>query len=368
MSAISQPLKFLTDEAQPITMNIRMLDSGDIADYDNYVYAHPRATLYHLSGWRNIITKTYGHKSHYLMAVRDNGTIAGILPLVHLKSILFGNTLISIPFFDTGGILADDDTAEEALLSQAVNLGQRLDADRIELRHIEPPISAVPNTVTHSHKVLMHLELPGNADLLMKTFKAKLRSQIKKPLKEGLYSKIGGSELSEDFYKVFLINMRDLGSPVHSKRLITSVLEEFPDHARIIMIYKEKQPLACGLLIGFRDRDILENPWASSLREYSRFSPNMLLYWAMLEYACNKGYARFDFGRSSPGQGTYKFKEQWGANPISLNWHTIYLKGKPEQTETTRASKLDTAVRYWKKLPVSVTKIIGPAIRKHIGL
>ncbi|OQX15337.1 MAG: methicillin resistance protein [Desulfobacteraceae bacterium IS3] len=347
-------------------MNIRILDSSGFAAYDKYVYAHTRATLYHLSGWRNIITKTYGHKSYYLTAVRDDGAIAGVLPLVHLKSILFGNSLISIPFFDTGGILSDDETAEKALLSEAINLGQKLNTDRIELRHIEPLITAVPNTVTHSHKVLMQLDLPGNADLLMKTFKAKLRSQVRKPLKEGLYSKIGGSELAENFYKVFLINMRDLGSPVHSKKLITSVLDEFPDHARILIIYKEKEPLACALIIGFRD--ILENPWASSLREYSHLSPNMLLYWAMLEYACNKGYARFDFGRSSPGQGTYKFKEQWGANPIPLNWHTIYLKGKPEQTETSGASKFDTAVRYWKKLPVSATKIIGPIIRKHIGL
>ncbi len=347
-------------------MNIRILDTGGSAAYDNYVYAHPRATLYHLAGWRNIITKTYGHKSHYLTAVKEDGAIIGVLPLVHLKSILFGNSLISIPFFDTGGILADDEATEKALLNQAVNLGERLNADRIELRHIEPPVSALPNTVAHSHKVLMHLELPEAPDLLMKTFKAKLRSQIRKPLKEGLYSKIGGSELSEDFYKVFLINMRDLGSPVHSKKLIRSVLEEFPDKARIIIIYKEKQPLACAFVIGFRD--ILENPWASSLREYSRFSPNMLLYWTMLEYACNKGYARFDFGRSSPGQGTYKFKEQWGAAPIPLKWHTIYLKGKSEQAETSGPSKFDTAVRYWKKLPVSVTKIIGPAIRKHIGL
>ncbi len=348
-------------------MNIKILDSSGSAAYDNYVYAHPRATLYHLSGWRNVITKTYGHKNYYFKAVRDDGAIAGVLPLVHLKSILFGNNLISIPFFDTGGMLADDEATEKAILNQAVNLGAALKADRIELRHIAPLMSeSPPNTVTHSHKVLMQIELPGNADMLMKTFKAKLRSQIKKPLKEGLYSKIGGSELSEDFYKVFLINMRDLGSPVHSKKLITSVLDEFPDQSRIIMVYKEKQPLACAFVIGFRD--ILENPWASSLREYSYLSPNMLLYWVMLEYACNNGYKCFDFGRSTPGQGTYKFKEQWGAKPVPLNWHTLYLKGQPGQTESSGTSKFDTAVRYWKKFPVSVTKIIGPVIRKHIDL
>jgi len=212
----------------------------------------------------------------------------------------------------------------------------------------------------------MLLELPESSDTLMKSFKAKLRSQIKKPLKEGLSSKVGGLELLDDFYEVFLVNMRDLGSPVHSKKLMKNVLEEFPNKARIVIVYKENLPLACSLVIGFKDT--LENPWASALREHSRLSPNMLLYWTMLEYACDKGYAYFDFGRSSPGEGTYKFKQQWGAKPNPLNWHYISLKGKSVDTETSEASKFDKAVQYWTKLPLSVTKIIGPMLRKHIGL
>ena len=113
----------------------------------------------------------------------------------------------------------------------------------------------------------------------MKSFKSKLRSQIKKPIKEGLEAKVGGPELLEDFYKVFLINMRDLGSPVHSKKLMQNVLVAFLDKAKIIVVYKDRDPLACSLIIEFNDT--LENPWASSLREYSRLSPNMLLYWTM---------------------------------------------------------------------------------------
>ena len=105
--------------------------------------------------------------------------------------------------------------------------------------------------------------------------------------------------------------MRDLGSPVHSKRMIESVLEEYPEKSTVMIIYKDDKPVACGLVIGHRD--ILENPWASSLRNYSNLSPNMLLYWTMLEYACDNGYKKFDFGRSTPGEGTYKFKKQWGA-------------------------------------------------------
>ena len=119
-------------------------------------------------------------------------------------------------------------------------------------------------------------------------------------------------------------------------------------------------------MVGFRDT--LENPWASSLREYSRLSPNMLLYWTMLEYACDKGFKRFDFGRSSPDEGTYKFKKQWGAKPEPLHWHYISLNGKPLQQGTSEKSKFEKAIRLWQKLPVPVTKTLGPMIRKHIGL
>jgi FemAB-related protein (PEP-CTERM system-associated) len=357
-------------------MKIKTIDTNDRAAWDDYVHAHPRATLYHLSGWENVIRKTYGHKTYYLMAVRDDNSPAGVLPLTHLKHFIFGNSLISIPFFDMGGILADDRDTETALLLEAVNLGKKLGAGSIELRQIEH-LSCLESGnfelpdmqcrfQTRSHKVLMRLRLPDTSEELMKSFKSKLRSQIKKPVKEGLEAKLGGLELLDDFYAVFLVNMRDLGSPVHSKLLMKNVLESFPDTAKIVIAHKDNQPMGCSFVIGFRG--MLENPWASALREYSRLSPNMLLYWAMLEYACENQYAYFDFGRSSPGEGTYKFKAQWGAQPATLNWHMLSLTGKSADTEPPETSKFDKAIEYWKKLPVSATRIIGPMIRKHIGL
>jgi len=348
-------------------MKIKIIQSvEDSVKWNAYVFSHPKSTLYHLSGWMNVIRKTYGHKTCYLMAAKDDNTVSGVLPLVHLRSFIFGNSLISIPFFDMGGILADDEETEKALLSEAVLLGKRVNAKSIELRHAEAGNLSIPDSLTRSHKVRMILDLPESSDILMNSFKAKLRNQIKKPAKEGLQAKIGGLELLEDFYYVFLINMRDLGSPIHSKNFIKNLLEEFPDKAKIVIVYKDNQPLACSLVIGFKK--MLQNPWASALKEYSRLSPNMLLYWTMLEYGCNNGYTSFDFGRSTPGEGTYRFKEQWGARPSPLYWHYISLNSREISSEPDEKSKFDKAVEYWKKLPVSLTKIIGPLIRKHIGL
>jgi serine/alanine adding enzyme len=405
-------------------VQVRAIQSDEATAWDEYVNGHPHATLYHLYGWRNVIENTYDHNTYYLAATKNvlndppntqfpipssqypvpntqypvpntqypasntqypapntqypvpNTQYVGLLPLVHLKHILFGNTLISMPFFDLGGVLADDEEIQQALLRYAVHVGRQLKARTIELRHAQPlsclkptnstkPRNSIP-AVTRSHKSRMILDLPDSSETLMKLFKSKLRSQIKKPRKQGLTTKIGGDEFLQDFYEVFSINMRDLGSPVHSATLMKNVLHEFPNQAHIVVVYRGHSPLACSLVIKFKD--ILENPWASALREYSRLSPNMLLYWSMLEYACKQGLRQFDFGRSTPDEGTYKFKEQWGAQPEPLHWHYIALNGHAINQGQTEKSKFESFIKYWQKLPVPVTRVIGPAIRKHIGL
>ena len=362
--------------------------------WDSYVRNHPDASLFHRFGWREIIHGTYGHATYYLMAFdkepdavprnaeearRSVESILGVLPLAHLKHGIFGNCLVSLPFVDSGGILASCRKAEEILLSEAIKIGRATGASRIELRHERPLVSCNElsafcsetsqeplQIATRSDKVRMLLNLPDSSEMLVKSFKSKLRSQIAKPLKEGLTSRTGGVELLEDFYKVFLVNMRDLGSPVHSIKLMRHVLSEFSESSKIIVIYKAKEAVAAALVVGFEK--MLRNPWASSLRKYASLSPNMLLYLRVLEYACDNGYQVFDFGRSSAAEGTYKFKEQWGAAPAPLYWHYIFLDGKLPDLESSDKDRFEKAIRYWQKLPLVVTRIIGPSIRKHISL
>ena len=384
-----------------MSIKIKIIASDDIPSWDAYVQTHQQSSLYHLSGWKDVVEKTYGHKTYYLMAVKDTQksvtstvksdrpfnrdaeeltgesmSVVGILPLVHLKHFLFGNILLSIPFYDFCGILTSNKEAERSLLNEAIKLAERLGVKNIEFRntqsiHWSDKFGSIKRKhpiefYTKTNKVRMLFELPESSEALMKSFKSKLRSQIKKPLKQGLTAKIGSIELLDDFYRVFSINMRDLGSPVHSKKLMECVLKGFPEKSRIVMVYKDIKPLACSLIVGFKDT--LENPWASSLREYSRLAPNMLLYWTMLEYACDNGFKYFDFGRSSTDEGTYKFKKQWGAEAIPLYWNYISLDGKPMDTGISEKSSFGLAAQVWKKLPVWVTKSIGPRIRKYIGL
>lgn len=381
--------------------------------WDAFVHLQAHSQVYHLAGWRNAIQSAYGHRAYSLVAATTSlsagsGTetdepcvynlsrcvyfgkyqkVVGILPLIHIRHWLFGNCLASIPYFDSGGILAETKLAEQKLLSKAVQLAGELGATRIELRQNrqlfdcggqdEPDkhdsLNAVDYVGKHTwglstltNKVRMVLELPESADLLMKSFKTKLRSQIRKPLKEGLVANAGGLELVDDFYSVFATNMRDLGSPVHSKSFIRQVLIEFRGEARIFVVYGHGRPMACSLTVGFKQT--LCNPWASSLRQYSSLAPNMLLYWSMLEFACERGYRAFDFGRSTVGEGTYRFKEQWGARPSSLYWYCLTPAGCSPREMQLEKNRMARAIEIWKQLPVPVTRVLGPQIRRYISL
>ncbi|MGH8468031.1 MAG: FemAB family XrtA/PEP-CTERM system-associated protein [Gammaproteobacteria bacterium] len=373
---------------------IKYASNLDRDSWDEFVRKHPQATLFHRYGWREVFFRAYGHATYYIMAYegeydsgRENSVrpekstvnILGVLPLVHLKHIIFGNHLVSLPFLDGGGVLASCRAAEEGLMFEAIRLGLEVGACNIELRD-EQPIACWNNvdalclesagkplnTVTRSDKVRMLLTLPASSEMLMQSFTSKLRNQIKKPLREGLTSRVGGVELLEDFYRVFLVNMRDLGSPVHALELMRQTLRVFSEESRILVVYVHKKPVASSLVVGFNK--VLRNPWASSLKKYAPLSPNMLLYFRMLEYACDHRYRIFDFGRSSPGEGTYRFKEQWGAVPAPLYWHCISVGGKPLNLDSSDKVRFEKAIRYWKMLPLPVTRIIGPSIRKHIGL
>jgi FemAB-related protein (PEP-CTERM system-associated) len=322
------------------------------------------STLYHLYGWRRIIERSFGHRTHYLSAIDTTSTLAGVLPLVQLESRMFGHMLVSLPFFNYGGICADVEGARQALLDSAIGLARSCGVDFIELRHDEREEPWQRRLSRKSAKVSMRMALPGSANELWKSLGSKLRSQVQRPRKDGMTALVGREELLDGFYDVFAANMRDLGTPVYSKRFFENILREFPGRTWIATVLRGRQPVASGLLAGFRDR--IEIPWASSLRQFNRSSPNMLLYWTALEFGCAQGFRQFDFGRSTPEEGTYRFKEQWGARPHPLHWYYWLPDGRPMPQVNPRNPKYRAAIAVWQHLPLSLTRLIGPGIVKYI--
>lgn len=349
-------------------MKIRLATSADCDSWDSYVNNQSTSNQCHLFGWKDVIERAYRHKGYYLLAEKES-KIVGILPLCQVKSF-FGKQLVSLPFLNYGGVLTDSDEAKGALIEEAVRLGKKMGTSQIELRHIKPlDLHNSAQKIKFSEvtlKVRMVLNLPESKEILLKSFKAKMRSQIFRSHREGMQVSIGGIEFLNDFYQVFSRNMRDLGSPVHSKKFFAEILTEFKSNAHIGVVQFQNQAVAAGLIICFKE--VVEIPWASSLREFNKFSPNMLLYWSFLKYASDKNFKYFDFGRSTFGEGTYRFKKQWGAEGMPLHWTYLTARKNGETSALSKNKKFQLASAIWKKLPLSVTVLIGPHLRKTIPL
>ena len=335
-------------------------ESIDSSAWDRFVAGAPGASLYHLHGWKDVIERTFGHPTFYIAAT-EAGCVKGVVPLVQLKSRLFGNLLVSLPYFNYGGICAESDVVRDGLFREAVKLAERQDVHSLELRHEDRWREGLP---TKTHKVSMRLALPTSAEDLWKAVGAKLRNQVQKPRKAGVTIAVGRSEQLDSFYDVFAANMRDLGTPVYPKAFFRNILDRFPDQTWIVTAHLGQRAVAAGFLAGFKDR--LEIPWASSLRTFNNIGSNMLLYWSCLDFAIQRGYRVFDFGRSTPGESTYRFKEQWGASPHPLFWHYWVPEGSEIPEVNPRNPKYRAAIAMWQRLPLAVTRQLGPRIVKYI--
>ncbi len=298
----------------------------------------------------------------YCLEAQQHGRTVGLLPLMHVKSLLFGSFLVSLPYINSAGVIADSDHIAARLIDDAVRLADRLNVQYLELRH-EILIEHPKLTVTRTDKVHMRLELPANADALWNRFQPKVRNQIRKGEKQEFALCWGGAEQLDDFYAVFARNMRDLGTPVFSRRLFSAILSEFRDEAELCVLRDAHRPVAAALLL--HGPGTTEVPSASALREYNSANANMWMYWQLLRRAVERGQAVFDFGRSSVDSGTYRFKKQWGAQPHAAVWQYHVRRGDVGELRPDNA-KYRMMIRAWQKLPVWTSKLIGPPIVRGI--
>ncbi len=325
--------------------------------WESFVSARGDAAGYHAWDWQSVFATAFGHECVYLMA-RSGAHVEGILPLVHIRSLMFGNTLTSLPFLNYGGVMADSTDAAAALVRAAREEAERRRCGHVELRHVEPQFPSLP---CKRHKVSMRL---GLGDRLWDGLDRKVRNQIRKAEKSGLTVERGGEELVGDFYTVFARNMRDLGTPVYSRRLFGEVLRTFPQRAQLHIVRLNREPVAAG--VTYRTGQMVQLPWASSIREFNSLCPNVLLYWDAIQYAQATGAPVFDMGRSTPGEGTFKFKAQWGAAPVPLHWEYQLLTPGGMPNVSPANPKFQLAIALWQKLPVSLTTRVGPMIVRAI--
>lgn len=321
----------------------------------------PTVPLGRHPGWLPVLHAAFGHDV-YAVEATAAGRTYGFLPLAHVESLAFGRFLVSLPYLNANGVVAESPDVQAQLVSRAVALADELDVRYLELRH-EAPVDHPDLNAKLTTKVHMRLPLPETAERLWKGFDPKVRNQVRKGEKRGFTVSWGGAELLDPFHAVIVANMRDLGSPVYGKALFREALAAFPKDAELCVVRDGAKPVAAALLL--HGRGVTEVPTAGCRREYHPACANMLMYWHLLRRAVDRRQGVFDFGRSTADASTYRFKKQWGAVPHPAVWQYAAPHGgigdmRPDHPKYRRA------IAVWRRLPVRLTRVLGPAIVRGI--
>ncbi len=340
----------------------------DDAEWDGFVEKSGDGTFCHLSSWRYILSGVMGHEACYVAARGTDGKLAGVLPLVRLRSRLFGERYVSVPYLNDGGPVGRP-AAVAALIAHARALAGR-GVLELRMRSAVPcgasgngavAAGGLPGSTdgqSASGKVTVLLDLPSDPAKLWSRLPSKVRSQVRRPQKAGLVARFGADQLRA-FYDVWSQNMRDLGTPVLPRRFFETIQQAMPQRFVLGCIYRDNVPVAAGA--GFVFCGEFEITWASSLRRYSREAPNMLLYWEFMSHAIERGARRFNFGRCTPGEGTHRFKEQWGGETLPLPWLS-----QPAATNGRPGRIAHAASAAWQRLPLPVANALGPAVARQL--
>jgi FemAB-related protein (PEP-CTERM system-associated) len=331
--------------------------------WDRFVEQHPHATIGHLRAWGPMIHDAYGHESIALAAV-EGGEVAGVLPLVLVRSRLFGDRLVSMPFLDYGGILVDADAGPDVspvLFEAALDHAGARGAQSLGLRQFHR--IGLPEPVSDD-RVTMLLPL-STVDAAWKALPSERRNRVRKGEKNGLVTVWGGAELLDGFYEVFAANMRDLGSPVHGRGFFRAMLAQLGETARVLQVREGTgRPVGAAVCLFFRD--LIAVPWVSSRRDAFALCPNFALYWEVIRYGCEGGYRTLDLGRSFKNAGTFEFKRQWGAAPHPLPWIFRDLVAGESPSVDQDSRRFQRMVEFWKRLPVPVANLVGPWVRRQV--
>lgn len=351
---------------------------GQVRAYLEQAPEHAGVCAEHDPSWLEVLRQGLGHRPIMLIARPDTqgpdpdhppqhqsstSRICGYLPLAVVASRLFGRFLVSLPYLNRAGVVAEDTQTQQALVEHALALSDRLNVQYLELRHHGHVSDHQAFNAKRDDKMLMVLDLPDSGEGLWKAINAKVRNQVRKGDKSELSLRWGGLDVLDDFYQVFSVNMRDLGTPVYPKKLFASILKHLAGRSELAVVDCQGQPIAGALLV--HDHGWTQVPSASCLRAFNRTNANMWMYHKLLARTIERGNGQFDFGRSSVDSGTYRFKKQWGAKPQPTVWQYHVRRGdvtrmRPDSPKNRRR------VEMWQKLPVWLTRMVGPTIVRGI--
>lgn len=338
---------------------IKILDEADFKRWDGFVERHPDATFFHLSGWKTVIEKAFGHRTYFLYT-EEGGGITGVLPLVHVNSLLFGNSLVSCAFCVYGGAVADNEDSRQLLEAEACRLAGQLGVDALELRN---RVRQHPDWPYKELYVTFRKQMDADVEKNMLAIPRKQRAMVRKGIEAGLTSTI-----DHDVNRLHLAyseSVRNLGTPVFPKKYFQTLKDVFGEQCEILSVEHNGQLIASVMSFYFRDEVL---PYYGGGTELARdLKGNDFMYWEVMRRAVEKGVKIFDYGRSKMGTGSYSFKKNWGFVPEPLFYEFYLVKAKELPDINPLNPKYQLFIAAWKRLPLPISQAIGPWLSRDLG-
>ena len=342
---------------------LRPLDGGSEAAWDSFVHAMPAGTFFHRAAWAKVIETAFGHATHYAFTERD-GAITGVLPLARVKTLLFGDTLISSPFCVYGGPLAADAESEATLLAHAEAVLTRSGAKALEFRQLHAAESLADGWIERPDLyVTFRKAFTADHETNMKAIPRKQRAMVRKGVQNGLTS-VADRDV-RTLHRIYAESVRNLGTPVFSHRYFQILLDAFGEAADIVTIRDGDAAIASVLNFYFRD-EVLPYYGGGTAAARGR-AGNDFLYWETMRRAADRGLRLFDFGRSKLGTGSFAFKHNWGFEPAKLHYRFRLKPGEAMPDLNPLNPKYRMMIAAWKRLPLPVANVLGPFIVRGVG-
>lgn len=343
------------------SLDVRLASEQDQPVWDHFVMKCEHASFYHRFGWMQVMRHAFGHEVLPLVC-SEGDTVRGVLPLVLINSKIFGKILCSLPFLNYCGVASDSDSADAALLESARCIAREKRVDYLELRSSRE--LSIENLCLSTHKISMSIALEEDAEALWSRFSSKHRTNIRRAYKNGLAVEKTGREGLEAFYEIMVRAWRWQGTPFYRRRFFDEILDSFPDDIEIFVCSHNGDPIAAALN-GIHDRTV-EGMWAGALPAGRKVQYSYVLYWEMLKDACERQRMLFHLGRSSSDSGGESFKKKWCAEATQLYWYYDLVRSKEMPQLNVDNPKFQLAIKAWRKLPLSVTRLVGPPLARCI--
>jgi len=349
--------------ATPPDLVVRTLALGDRAQaerWDAFVAGSAGATFFHLSGWQRVIEEVIRHPTHFLYA-QQGERIVGVLPLAHVKSLLFGDALVSLPFAVYGGAVAKDNAAATALEEEAQAVARRIGVDHLELRNVA---ARHPEWPKQDLYVAFRKNILPDAEANLLAIPRKQRAMVRKGLNNKLRSEIDAAP--DRFFALYADNMRRHGTPALPKRYFEALQRVFGTNCEVLTVIDPNgRPVSSALSFYFRDEVL---PYYAGDDVTARdLAANDFKYWELMRRACERGLKVFDYGRSKRGTGSFAFKKNWGFEPQPLHYeYRLYRRNAVPQNNPMNP-KYRALIAVWRRLPLPVVNFIGPRLARSLG-